>query len=102
MKKREAWNLIYHVLGGGALTALVCWNLWFMVLATFIYAFLREQAQHRWMIGDSFTFQDGSKMFEIEKRTFSDFGWLGWQQVFEILQWTFGSTVVCTIHHFTV
>jgi hypothetical protein len=92
MKKREAWNLVYHTVAGAALAALVAWSIWFMVLATFIYAFLREQAQHRYIL----TPEPGLKpLVRAEKRTFFDFGWLGWRQAFEIAQWTVGAALAC-------
>ena len=85
MKKREVGNLVAHIVVGGALAALVCWNVWFMVLATFIYAALREQAQHRYII----TPEPGLKpLVRAEKRTFWDFGWMTWHRIWEVLQET--------------
>jgi len=95
MKKREIGNAALHVGIGAALAALVCWNHWFMVLATFIYAFLREQAQHRWIIGPANL--PGYKYYVAEKRTFFDFGWLGRKQVSEIAQWVIGSALACGV-----
>jgi hypothetical protein len=96
MKKREAGNMVLHVVIGGALAALACWNIWGIVFDTLVYAFLREQAQHRYIL-DLVNFDhtdDGKKdylVYRVTKRTFFDFGWLGWQQVFEIAQWTAGA-----------
>lgn len=93
MKKREIGNLALHVVVGGAITALVMYQPLFIILATFIYASLREQAQHRYILTQA---PDSrcAKYFTAEKRTFFDFGWLGKKQVFEIAQWTVGSAVV--------
>jgi hypothetical protein len=99
MKKRERWNLVLHLVVGGALAALVMVHPLWIIFDTFIYAFLREQAQHRWIHTreeipiNEYPNQTG-KLFRIEKRTFFDFRWMGWKQVFEIAQWTFGSAVI--------
>jgi hypothetical protein len=84
LKKREAINLGLHIGIGGALAALVMWHPLMIIFDTFIYATLREQAQHRWDMDES----------PPRKRGFFDFGWLGWRQVFEIGQWVIGSAVV--------
>jgi hypothetical protein len=90
VKKREAISLTLHITVGAALAALVCWNHWFMVLATFIYAWLREQAQHRWV------FVDGA-WGEWRKRTFFDFGWMTGHRIWEVFQWVIGAAVVCLV-----
>lgn len=99
MKKREAYNLVLHVCVGYSLALLVCWNSWFIVLATFIYAFLREQAQHR--VG-LFLANNCEKAghFVIYKRTFFDFGWVTWHRVFEVIQWTIGAALACLLWYF--
>jgi hypothetical protein len=98
VKKREAVNLTLHITVGAALAAGVCWNHWFMVLATFVYAFLREQAQHRIEIGEFiYDAAPENRYHRIKKRTFFDFGWLGWKQVWEIGQWTLGAAVACLV-----
>lgn len=93
MSTRETVNFILHVIVGAALAALVCWNSWFIVLATFIYAFLREQAQHRWIIAESsFTPSLLSfKLYSVTKRTFFDFSWVTVRRMFEVLQWVVGA-----------
>jgi hypothetical protein len=93
MKKREWGNLGLHIGIGGVLTALVMWHILFINFAVFIYASLREQAQHRYEI-ETFTDRGGTKRTRVDKRTFFDFGWLGWHQVWEIAQWVIGSAVV--------
>jgi hypothetical protein len=90
MKKREWGNLGLHLGIGGALTALVMWHILFINFAVFVYASLREQAQHRYRSRENP--QPGETV--MVKRTFFDFGWLGWKQAFEIGQWTVGSAVV--------
>ena len=103
MKKREITNLILHVCIGYSLALLVCWNHWFIVLATFVYAFLRERAQHRYIFSESYTFHppvEGSTQFvyyRVEKRTFFDFGWVMPHRMFEVLQWTAGAAVACLL-----
>jgi hypothetical protein len=99
MKKRERWNLLLHIAIGGVLAALAMWHPFWIIFDTFIYAFLREQAQHRFIHGDKLLL-DGVPVHTVQKRTFFDFGWLGWKQVFEIGQWTFGSAVVVLPWHF--
>ena len=74
MKKRETISLALHVTVAAALAALVCWNHWFMVLATFIYAALREQAQHRYILTDWLTPLEGMHPYTVKKRTSFDFG----------------------------
>jgi hypothetical protein len=65
----------------------------------FVYASLREQAQHRWIHTPcDYHHTDKAKhhylVYHIEKRTFFDFGWLGKKQALEIAQWVGGSAVV--------
>jgi hypothetical protein len=93
MKKREITNLILHVCVGYSLALLVCWNSWFIVLATFIYAFLREQAQHRYEITkhQQFSMEPDFPVYKVEKQTF--FGWITTHRMFEVLQWTAGAAL---------
>jgi len=109
MKVREVGNAALHVGVGAALTALVCWNLWFMVLATFLFATLREQAQHRYIINlhQQFSMTPDFPVHKVTKRTFWDWSWLKWHHVFEIAQWVVGSVlgvlaVECFVHRHTV
>ena len=87
MKKRESINLALHITLAGALTALVMWHVLFINLAVFIYAWLREQAQHLydWDV-------DGSG--RIIKTTTGFFGWMTWHRMWEVFQWVIGSAVV--------
>jgi hypothetical protein len=93
VKKREIGNLALHIGVGAALAALVCWHPAFIILATFIYAWLREQAQHRWVHIEA----DGVRetLYLIEKQTF--FGWMTWHRIWEVFQWTIGATVAVGI-----
>jgi len=99
----KALDIVLHIGVGAVLAALVGWNLWFMVLATFVYAFLREQAQHRYvLIMKEIHIEGGEdghhqRLYEVDKRGFFDFSWLGGRQVWEIAQWTIGSVVACGV-----
>jgi hypothetical protein len=95
MKKREIGNLALHIVVGAALAALVCWHPAFIILATFIYAWLREQAQHRWIIRLSPHYP---KLYEVEKQTF--FGWMTFRRILEVLQWVIGAAVAVGIMEF--
>jgi hypothetical protein len=76
----------------------VMWHRAFIILVTFIYTSLREQAQHRYVIGTFVTSPyDDKKYYTMEKRTFFDFRWLGTRQVWEIGQWVIGSAVVAVL-----
>ena len=101
MKGRDVRNAALHLTIGGALAALAAWNIWMIVPVTFIWASLREQAQHRYEI-KAFTFDtpEEGRYYRVTKRTFFDFGWLGWQQVGEIIQWTVGAAIGCGILEF--
>jgi hypothetical protein len=92
-------DIFLHITVGAALAALVCWNHWFMVLATFVYASLREQAQHRYILENWSTEEEesdwGHKVYKIEKRTFFDFRWMTGHRLWEVFQWTLGAAAVC-------
>jgi len=92
VKGREIGNLGLHIGVGGALTALVMWHVLLVNLVVFVFAFLREQAQHRYILTRSKGWAQG--VHAVEKRGFFDFSWLGWKQVREILQWELGSLAV--------
>lgn len=106
MKKREIGNLFLHMGVGGALAGAVLYHHWFLLLATFVYAALREQAQHRYRITSSQVWVVGEQspvtIHNIEKRTFFDFGWLGGKQVWEIFQWVIGCLVALGVYEFIV
>jgi hypothetical protein len=84
-------NTFWHITVAAALVALVYISHWFLVFDTLIWAALREQAQHRYILE---TLPAGHG-YTVEKRTFFDFGWLGKKQVWEVIQWTLGAAVVC-------
>ena len=89
MKKRELKNFAYHVLLALVLVSLVLVHRYFLLLDVFIWAALREQAQHRYDF-DAPAFVVGDCVVP-RKRTFSDFGWLGGKQVGEIFQCVLGA-----------
>jgi len=94
MKFREAGNMALHIVGGGVMAYAACWSLWTLVLSMFIYGWLREQAQHRYIFEqlteDSEIF---APQYGIEKRPFFDFGWMKWHHVWEAGQWALGAAV---------
>lgn len=98
MKKRDALNIPLHLALGLAVAFAVCWSYWMAIPTTLVWAFLREQAQHRWIIEEHPAI--GAPSTALGKRTFFDFSWLGWQQVFEIAQITTGSAVACGVWYF--
>jgi hypothetical protein len=91
MKKREWGNLGLHIGVGGALTALVMWHVLFINLAVFIYAWLREQAQHLYDYETEW-FPGGS--CKLHRVPVGFFGWMTWHRMFEVFQWVIGSAVV--------
>lgn len=96
MKTREIGNAFLHLAVGLLLALAASWNHWMLVPVTFIYAFLREQAQHRYIL----TLHEPPPeytlgLWNVQKRTFFDFGWLGKKQAFEIAQWTLGAAIGC-------
>jgi hypothetical protein len=91
VKKREAVNLALHIGVGAALAALVCWHPAFIILVTFIYAWLREQAQHRW----EFTLYEDQGLYSIGKASF--FGWITGHRIWEVFQWVIGAAVAVGI-----
>jgi hypothetical protein len=93
VKKREAVNLTLHITVGAALAALVCWHPAFIILATFIYAWLREQAQHRYILTRSKGWAQG--VHAVENQTF--FGWMTWHRIWEVFQWVIGAAVAVGI-----
>jgi hypothetical protein len=99
MTKREIGNLALHIGVGAALAALVCWHPAFIILVTFIYAWLREQAQHRWVLTADHdkAAADGRTLFRVEKQTF--FGWMTGHRIWEVFQWVIGSAVAVGISY---
>jgi hypothetical protein len=98
MKKRELGNLCLHIGVGGLLAALVLWSPWFLLSATFVYAWLREQAQHRLIITEMGHLHYAA--YSVEKRTFFDFDWITGHRVWEIFQWVIGALVALVAHEF--
>ncbi len=106
MKAREIGNMALHMGVGGLLAAAVAWNYWTMIPVTFLYAFLREQAQHRFIIERYFADftqneierTDVGNVFTVEKETF--FGWITGHRIWEVFQWVIGAEVACGIYAF--
>jgi len=97
VKSREIGNLFLHLGVGLGLTLAACWSDWMLIPGTFVYAWLREQAQHRYIIGKPYERLGDSWMQTVQKRTFWDFGWMTWHSMFEVLQWTLGAAVACGV-----
>jgi hypothetical protein len=96
MTLRDWGNLALHFTVAAALAALILFNHWFIVLATFIYTWLREQAQHRWvltLVEAHYTEDRADRLYRVRKSTF--FGWMSWWRMFEVAQWTVGSAMAC-------
>jgi hypothetical protein len=98
MKKREAVNLALHIGVGAALAALVCWHPAFIILVTFIYAWLREQAQHRWILEAYDKDPKSQILYAATKQTF--FGWMTGHRIWEVFQWVIGAAVAVGIIEF--
>jgi hypothetical protein len=99
VKKREIGNLALHIGVGAALAVGVMWHPAFIILATFIYAWLREQAQHRWIHRDYEQVDDVEFgtfwTYRIESQTF--FGWMTGHRIWEVFQWVIGAAVAVGI-----
>jgi hypothetical protein len=98
MRKREIGNMALHFAIAIALTALVMWHREFIIFVTFIYLWLREQAQHRWIV--TFVQHDtsappGTGLYHLDKSTF--FGWMTWHRIWEVFQWTIGSAIAVAV-----
>ena len=91
MKKREAVNLTWHLVVGCALALAVSWRFWLIVPVTFIYAWLREQAQHRWIITKVTgpNVYGSLNLYALDKETF--FGWMTGHRIWEVFQWVIGA-----------
>jgi hypothetical protein len=78
---------------GGVLAALPLIHPRFLVLDALIWAALREQAQHRYILTKA-PDDRCKKYWTAEKRTFFDFGWLGKKQWQEIAETTLGAALL--------
>ena len=83
-------QFLEHFFGAVALTAAVLWNYWLLIPVTFVWAWLREQAQHRYI------FDDSNRI--AGKATF--FGWMTWHSMWEAAQWALGAAAVCVAWFF--
>lgn len=92
MKARDLANIPLHVGLGLGLAAAVLWWHPAVIPVTFIYFFLREQAQHRYIITGPMPHLS-YPAYSVEKRGFFDFGWVTWHSTFEALQGTAGAAV---------
>jgi len=86
-------SALHFFVMGGILAALPLVHHWFLVLDAFIWAALREQAQHRFLLTHPGDLRC-ENYWIVKKRTFFDFGWLGWKQVQEIAETTVGAAVL--------
>ena len=104
MKKRETINLLLHITVGGVLTGLVLWQSYFVLLMVFIFAWLREQAQHRKILIEEGTvtgFELGTvRTYRVEKETF--FGWMTGHRIFEVFQWVIGCFVALVLYELLI
>jgi len=93
MKLRECANAAFHTAGGCALASTVVWSSWFAVLVVFVFAALREQAQHRLRLEEHhyLSREAGHPVYIVEKRGFFDWSWFRWKHAFEIAEWTLGA-----------
>jgi len=97
LKAKEIGNTALHVLVmGGVLAALPQLSHWWLILCALVWSSLREQAQHRYILVKSGA-EIGGTLYWVTKRTFFDFGWLGWKQVREIAETTGGAVLACAI-----
>jgi hypothetical protein len=90
VKKREVVNLALHIGVGAALAALVAWHFAWIIFVTFIYAWLREQAQHRYILTRNSGWAQG--VHAVENQTF--FGWMTGHRIWEVAQWVIGAGIV--------
>lgn len=100
MKKREIGNLFLHIGVGGALAATVLWHPAFIIVVTFVYAWERERAQHRYVFTHAeaqYARSGAGKLYLIKKRSFTDFGWVTGHRIWEVFQWVIGAAVACAI-----
>ncbi len=100
-------SALHIVLLGMGLAALPLWNHHCLIGTAFIWAALREQAQHRYILtrATAASREDHPgdlTLYAVDKRTFWDFGWLKWRQVWEIAQTTGGAVVVVLAYDFIV
>ena len=85
-------TLLHIFVLGAGLAVLPLISPWFLVLTAFVWATLREQAQHRMILTRAEDLMP--VVYRVRKRTFFDFGWLGWKQVREILETTGGAALL--------
>ncbi len=99
-------NSALHILVlGAAFTALPLWNHHWLILTAFIWSALREQAQHRYILTRATAaarvdHAGDLTLYAVDKRTFWDFGWLGWRQVREIAETTGGAALIVLAYDF--
>ena len=83
-------DLILHITVGALFALAVCWSYWLLIPVTFVWAWLREQAQHRYILND--------ENRVIGKASF--FGWMTLHSLWEAAQWTLGAAAVCVAWFF--
>ena len=102
-------DLILHVFVGAALAAAVLWHRpepfgypLYIVLVTFVYAWLREQAQHRLRLEKHhyLSQEAGHPVYMVEKRGFFEFDWVTGHRIWEVFQWVIGSVLAASVYFF--
>jgi hypothetical protein len=91
MKGREIGNTALHLGGAAAMVAAVWWHDAMIIPVIGIWAWLREQAQHRYILTRSKGWAQG--VYSVEKRSFWDWSWVTWHRVWEAAQWPLGAAV---------
>lgn len=97
-KAKKVGSAFLHVGGGVAIAAAILWNAWLAGPALLVVGLLRERAQHRYkltLVPAAFhQIPQKRNLYEAEKRSFSDFGWLTWHTFLEALWWGVGGLLV--------
>jgi hypothetical protein len=91
-------DIALHIIGGFLVSAAIMWIHWLAIPALLIMGFLREQAQHRWILTVSEPHDDGIRLYMVEKQTF--FGWITGHRLWEVAQWGIGATIAAVAWQF--
>jgi hypothetical protein len=96
-------NTFLHILGGFLIALAILWNGWLAVPALLVVGFLREQAQHRWIIERNADGWDEAYLklhglHHVKKQTF--FGWITGHRLWEVAQWGIGGALAAVVGFF--